>query len=90
MLAEISDKGETRLDFFLELEKDREVFYGKFDAYREFAEAYDCPLDRDGGTAGEHSQSKRCNAGRDVHCGQGIAVGERIGPYARKAVAKGH
>ena len=55
MLAEISDKGETRLDFFLELEKDREVFYGKFDAYREFAEAYDCPLDRDGGTAGERA-----------------------------------
>ena len=55
MLAEISEKGESRLDFFLEFEKDREVFYGRFDAYREFAEAYDCPLDRDGGTAGERS-----------------------------------
>jgi hypothetical protein len=55
MLAEISEKGESRLDFFLELEKDREVFYGRFDAYREFAEAYDCPLDRDGGTAGERA-----------------------------------
>ena len=55
MLAEISEKGESRLDFFLEFEKDREVFYGRFDAYREFAEAYDCPLDRDGGTAGERA-----------------------------------
>jgi hypothetical protein len=55
MLAEISEKGESRLDFFLEFEKDREVLYGRFDPYREFAEAYDCPLDRDGGTAGERA-----------------------------------
>lgn len=53
MLADITEKGESRLDYFLELEKDREVFYGKFEDYRDFAEAYDCPLDRDGGTAGE-------------------------------------
>jgi hypothetical protein len=53
MLAEIAEKGEPRLDYFLELEKDREVFYGRFEDYREFAEAYNCPLDRDGGTAGE-------------------------------------
>lgn len=55
MLAEISEKGEARLDYFLELEKDREVFYGRFEAYREFAEGYDCPLDRDGGKAGERA-----------------------------------
>jgi predicted MPP superfamily phosphohydrolase len=53
MLAEIAEKGEPRLDYFLEMEKDREVFYGRFEDYREFAEAYNCPLDRDGGTAGE-------------------------------------
>lgn len=55
MLAEISEKGEPRLDYFLELEKDREVFYGKFESFREFAESYDCPLDRYGGTAGERA-----------------------------------
>lgn len=53
MLAEIKENGEDMLDFFLELEKDREVLYGRFDAYRDFAEAYDCPLDRDGGRASE-------------------------------------
>jgi len=55
MLAEIAEKGEPRLDYFLELEKDREVFYGRFEDYREFAEGYNCPLDRDGGTAGERA-----------------------------------
>jgi hypothetical protein len=53
MLADITENGELRLDYFLELEKDREVFYGRFDDYRDFAEGYDCPLDREGGTAGE-------------------------------------
>jgi hypothetical protein len=53
MLAEIAEKGEPRLDYFLEFEKDREVFYGRFEEYREFAEGYNCPLDREGGTAGE-------------------------------------
>jgi 3',5'-cyclic AMP phosphodiesterase CpdA len=53
MLADITEKGESRLDYFLELEQDREVFYGRFKDYREFAEGYDCPLDRDGGKAGE-------------------------------------
>ena len=28
MLAKIAKKGEPRLDYFLELEQDREVFYG--------------------------------------------------------------
>jgi hypothetical protein len=55
MLADIAEKGEPRLDYFLELEKDREVFYGRFEDYREFAEGYNCPLDRDGGTAGERT-----------------------------------
>lgn len=55
MLADITENGEHRLDYFLELEKDREVFYGRFVDYREFAEGYDCPLDRDGGTAGERA-----------------------------------
>jgi hypothetical protein len=55
MLAEIAEKGEPRLDYFLELEKDREVFYGRFEDYREFAEGYNCPLDPDGGTAGERA-----------------------------------
>jgi hypothetical protein len=55
MLDDIVAKGEERLDYFLELEKDREVFYGRFADYREFAEAYNCPLDSEGGTAGERS-----------------------------------
>jgi hypothetical protein len=55
MLADIVANGEDRLDYFLELEKDREVFYGRFEDYRDFAEGYNCPLDPDGGTAGEKS-----------------------------------
>jgi hypothetical protein len=55
MLAEITEKGEARLDYFLEFEKDREVFYGRFEEYREFAEGYNCPLDREGGNAGERA-----------------------------------
>jgi predicted phosphodiesterase len=55
MLADITENGEARLDYFLEFEKDREVFYGRFEEYREFAEGYDCPLDADGGTAGERA-----------------------------------
>lgn len=55
MLDDIAANGEERLDYFLELEKDREVFYGRFEDYRDFAEGYNCPLDPDGGTAGEKS-----------------------------------
>ena len=55
MLDDIVANGESRLDYFLELEKDREVFYGRFEDYRDFAEGYNCPLDPDGGTAGEKS-----------------------------------
>ncbi len=44
MLEEIASKGESELDSYLEHPKDREVFYGRFDDYRAFAEGYDCPL----------------------------------------------
>ena len=55
MLREIAGSGETALDSFLENDLDREMFYARFQPYRKFAEGYDCPLDREGGTAGQRS-----------------------------------
>jgi calcineurin-like phosphoesterase family protein len=53
MLSEISEKGASALDSFLEDEQDREVLYGRLKQYRKFAEAYDCPVDGSGGIAGQ-------------------------------------
>ena len=53
VLKEIADKGEDILDEFLANDRDREMLYDRFTAYRPFAEAYDCPLDKDGGHAGD-------------------------------------
>lgn len=55
MLDKIIADGETKLDAFLESELDREVLFDRFEAYRSFAEGYDCPLDRDGGLASDHN-----------------------------------
>ena len=49
IIDEIIAGGDTALDKYLESESDREVLYRRFAAYRSFAEAYDCPLDADGG-----------------------------------------
>ena len=49
MLNEIITNGESVLDAILEDEGDREVLYRRFEAYRPFAEGYDCPLDSVGG-----------------------------------------
>ena len=53
MLDQIIAGGESKLDEFLADELDREVLYGRFAAYRKFAEAYDCPLDKVGGLASD-------------------------------------
>lgn len=53
MLSEIAEKGESALDKFLETDRDREMLYSRFSAYRPFAEGYDSPLDNDGGLAGD-------------------------------------
>lgn len=55
MLDQIIADGEAKLDAFLENELDREVLYGRFAAYRPFAEGYDCPLDTNGGHASDRS-----------------------------------
>lgn len=55
MLEQIIANGEPKLDEFLESELDREVLYGRFAAYRPFAEGYNCPLDRSGGIASDRS-----------------------------------
>lgn len=55
MLEQIIEHGEPKLDSFLESELDREVLYGRFAAYRPFAEGYNCPLDRSGGIASDRS-----------------------------------
>lgn len=53
MLNAIATAGEKKLDAFLEDEHDREVLFSRFAAYRPFAEAYNCPLDRIGGFASD-------------------------------------
>src|ERR1017187_10267572 len=53
MLSEIAAKGAEALDSFLEDDQDREVLYGRLRQYRKFAEAYNCPVDRAGGIAGQ-------------------------------------
>lgn len=55
MLREIKTNGEPKLDAFLASANDREALYRRFTAYRPFAEGYDCPLDGDGGLAGDRS-----------------------------------
>ena len=53
MLEKIAEDGEDILDKFLESELDRELLYTRFLAYRPFAEAYNCPLDNNGGGASD-------------------------------------
>lgn len=48
IIDDIIEKGDVALDKYLEDEVDREFIYKQFDAYRKFAEGYDCPLDADG------------------------------------------
>lgn len=55
MLGEIKANGEAKLDAFLASDNDREALYRRFNAYRPFAEGYDCPLDGNGGLAGDRS-----------------------------------
>lgn len=52
-LEDIAAKGEPMLDAVLEAAVDREMFYARFDGYRPFAAGYGCPLDFEGGHAGE-------------------------------------
>ena len=53
LLDEIAEHGEDRLNTFLENETDRELLYRRFHAYSKFAEAYNCPLDKEGGRASD-------------------------------------
>lgn len=53
LLKEIDEHGESKLNEFLSNDNDRDLLYRKFGAYAEFADAYNCPLDRDGGGAGD-------------------------------------
>lgn len=48
IVDEIIHKGEAALDRYMAIEDDREVLYKKFEGYRAFAEAYNCPLDSEG------------------------------------------
>lgn len=53
MLNAILENGPDQLHTFLEKEVDRETLYKRFDGYRPFAEAYNCPLETTGGIACE-------------------------------------
>lgn len=47
LIENIIQGGDSALDRYMEKEGDREFLYKQFGAYRNFAEAYDCPLDKD-------------------------------------------
>lgn len=53
MLNTIHDEGEERLEGFLGNATDRDVLYSRFEAYRPFAEAYQCPLDCTGNNSAD-------------------------------------
>ncbi|EIK93208.1 hypothetical protein PMM47T1_27986 [Pseudomonas sp. M47T1] len=53
MLAAIGNEGEAKLDAFLEEAVAREVLYLRFEEYRRFADAYQCPLDCSGNSSAE-------------------------------------
>jgi len=53
MLAAIGNEGEAKLDDFLEEAVAREVLYRRFEEYRRFADAYQCPLDCSGNSSAE-------------------------------------
>lgn len=53
LLKEIETHGEDKLNEFLNAPNDREMLYRRFNAYERFADAYNCPLDKAGGGAGD-------------------------------------
>ena len=53
MLNAIHEEGEDRLEAFLSNSTDRDVLYSRFEAYRPFAEAYQCPLDCTGNNSAD-------------------------------------
>lgn len=53
LLKQIEDGGEDKLNEYLAKEGDRELLYRRFHAYGAFADAYNCPLDKHGGGAGD-------------------------------------
>nr|WP_218939579.1 metallophosphoesterase [Sphingorhabdus profundilacus] len=53
LLKEIEIHGEDKLDEFLNTTNDREILYRRFNSYERFADAYNCPLDKGGGGAGD-------------------------------------
>jgi metallophosphoesterase superfamily enzyme len=53
MLREVGEKGEPLLDKYLADVADRKLLYARFAAYIPFAEGYNCPLDGEGGLAGD-------------------------------------
>lgn len=48
IIDEIISEGDPALDKYMTTAEDREVLYKKFEAYRKFAEGYNCPLDSEG------------------------------------------
>lgn len=53
LLKEIESHGEDKLNEFLNMQNDRELLYRRFNSYEAFADAYNCPLDKAGGGAGD-------------------------------------
>ncbi|KKI23332.1 Uncharacterized protein AC502_3666 [Pseudomonas syringae pv. maculicola] len=55
MFNAIAEGGISEMDRFLKNDRDREIIYDRFKAYREFSEAYDCPFD----TTGRYATDRR-------------------------------
>ena len=53
LLKQVEEHGEAKLNEVLNSESDRELLYRRFHGYTEFADAYNCPLDKSGGGAGD-------------------------------------
>lgn len=93
MLDAIRAGGEAILDSFLVEEADRDVLYLRFEAYRHFADAYQCPLDCTGNNSAERTvdlvegrtirfvrlnSALICNKERNEHGQLLLGAGQRV------------
>lgn len=84
LLDRIFLEGEEALDLLLEEEASREVLYRRFDEYRAFADAYQCPLD----CTGQNSNDRRVElapgrAIRFIRLNSALLCGRRKDEYGK-------
>jgi len=88
MLAAIGNEGEAKLHDFLEEAVAREVLYLRFEEYRRFADAYQCPLDCSGNSSAERRvELADGRAIRFVRLNSALICSRRKAPGVRIVVA---